>query len=322
MNSGHQKRTSHEQASTEGAAVKIGVFSNAISGASPEEVAQRSRAAGVESVQLRLEWPGLDLLGSAADRAQVRWAYQDAGIEIAALAAYTNLLAHDPAARQANRAYCTAALRAAPELGTPLVVTETGSYHPHDSWSDHPHNRSPEAWAELVDVTRDLTAVARSAGAVLVYEPYVNNVLSSADATRRLIDEVGSPALACVFDPAGLVTPSTLPHNQEVTREALETLRGHIALVHADDVRYEGEKARWLPLGWGDLDADAVFAGLVHSGYTGAVIVEHLSETLVPQALAYCHERVALLTGGPAEGMPASPAGKGGVELRGAPASG
>jgi sugar phosphate isomerase/epimerase len=302
--------------------VKVGVFSHATSGGSPEEVAQRSRAAGVETVQLRLEWPGLDLLGSAADRARVRRAYQEVGIEVAALAAYTNLLAADPAARQANRAYCAAALRVAPELGTALVATEAGSYHPHDSWSDHPHNRTPQAWAELVEVTRDLTAVAQSAGVVLAYEPYVQTVLHSADATCRLIDEVRSPALACVFDPAGLVTPATLSRNGEVTREALDTLRGLIALVHADDVRYEGEAARWLPLGWGDLDATAVFAGLVRAGYTDAVIVEHLFETLVPQALAFCRDAMARLGDGQAEGIPASPAGKGGGEPRSARASG
>ena len=73
---------------------------------------------------------------------------------MAALAAYTNLMAPDPVRTSENRERCEAALRVAGELGTNLVVTETGSYHPHDSWSrpsGQPHGA--EAWAELVEVT-------------------------------------------------------------------------------------------------------------------------------------------------------------------------
>ena len=41
--------------------ITLGVFSNTIGGATPEDVATRTAQAGVETVQLRLEWPGLDL---------------------------------------------------------------------------------------------------------------------------------------------------------------------------------------------------------------------------------------------------------------------
>ncbi len=56
--------------------MKLGVFSNTVGGGSPEQVAERSRHLGIEAVQLRLEWPGLDLLVSAVDRARVRRAYE------------------------------------------------------------------------------------------------------------------------------------------------------------------------------------------------------------------------------------------------------
>lgn len=81
--------------------MRLGVFSNTISGSSPEEVAECSRAAGVEAVQLRLEWLGLDVEGRAADRVRVRRAYEAAGIEVAAVAAYTNLF--DLAVREQRR---------------------------------------------------------------------------------------------------------------------------------------------------------------------------------------------------------------------------
>lgn len=272
--------------------MKVGVFSDAIGGTTPEEVAERTATAGVDAVQLRLTWQGFDLLERAPDRARVRRAYEQAGVEIAALAAYTNLLDPHPQRRQANRERLVQTIRVAADLGTAVVVTESGTYHPDDAWSDHPNNHTAAAWDALVEVTGQLAAICEREGLTLVYEPYVNTVLASAPAARRLADTIASPALAFVLDSAGLVTPETLPDNRRITAEAVDLLQRRIALAHADDVRYEGGKARWLPLGWGELDAGAVFEGLAEASFDGALIVEHLAEALVPEALAFCRRRI------------------------------
>lgn len=273
--------------------MKLGVFSETVHAGSPEEVAVRTRALGVEAVQLRAKWEGLDLAGSRAERARVRRAYEQAGVTVAALAAYTNLLDPLPARRRANQEQLEHIIGVAAELGTRIVVTETGSYDPASSWNDHPHNHTPAAWTELVEVTGRLVRHCEREGIVLAYEPYVNSVLDSAAAAQRLAEEIGSPALSFVFDPAGLTTAATIGRNRIITLEALALLRGRVALAHADDVRYEDGTARWLPLGWGDLDAAAVFEGLTATGFEGALIIEHLAESLVPQALAFCRSRLA-----------------------------
>ncbi len=270
--------------------MKVGIFSNTVGGSSPEEVAERARSLGAEAVQLRLDWPGLDLLSSRDDRARVRRAYEAAGVEIAALAGYSNLLHPNPERRRAARDYVARLIDVCAELGTRVVVTEAGTYDGESPWADHPHNSTQEAWGELVEATRVLVQRCERVGAVLAYEPYVNTVLSSAAKARGLVDEIGSPALGMVIDVAGLMTPETMPRNAEIAGEAHRLLRGHILLAHADDVRYEGREARWLPLGWGDLDAGAVLSGLAATGYDGAIIVEHLPESLVPEALAFCCE--------------------------------
>lgn len=273
--------------------MKLGVFSNTVGGGSPEQVAERSRHLGIEAVQLRLEWPGLDLLVSAVDRARVRRAYESVGIEIAALAAYTNLMAPDPQTRRRNHSWFSAVARVAPELGTRLVVTESGSYHPTDTWQDHPANHTPQAQTDLAEVIAPLAELCEGEGVTLALEPYVANVLASAGQATQLAATIGSPALGFVLDTAGLVTPETLPRNADVTAEALIALAGRIVLAHTDDVRYDAAgQATWLPLGWGDLDAEAFLHGLAHSGFQGALIIEHLAEALVPQALAFCRERL------------------------------
>ena len=278
--------------------MRIGAFSDAVGGDSPEARADRARVAGVETIQLRTEWPGLDLAGSGVDRARVRRAYEHAGVAVSALAAYSNILDPRPERRRQIHERLETLIRVAPELGTKLVVTETGTFDPEDSWADHPHNRTPEAWAELVELTGRLAQLCERAGVLLVYEPYVATVLHSAETARRLADEIASPALGFVFDAAGLMTPETLPSNREITAEACALLGSRIALAHADDVRYEDGEARWLPLGWGDLDAGAVFSGLAGAGFDGALIVEHVAEDLLRDAVAFCRERAAHREGG------------------------
>jgi len=189
-------------------------------------------------------------------------------------------------------------IRLAPELGVDLVVTEAGTFNPHDHWADHPFNRTSQAWTELVEVTGRLVHLCEQQGVRLAFEPYVETVLYSADAARRLAHEIGSAALAFVFDAAGLMPPGTMSVNREVTMEACAALGDRIALAHADDVRYEDGRARWLPLGWGDLDAGAVFAGLAGAGFDGALIVEHVAEDLLPDALAFCRGRLCTVAHG------------------------
>jgi sugar phosphate isomerase/epimerase len=273
--------------------IRVGAFSDAVRGATPEEVARRSAMAGMEAVQIRTQWPGLDLLGTGKDRARVRRAYTETGIEIAALAAYTNLLTPDVEGRRAAHAQLELVIRLAPEFGTDLVVTETGTFDPDDAWADHPHNHTVDAWMQLVEVTQRLTMLCEREGVRLAYEPYVATVLHSARAARRLADEVASSALWFVFDGAGLTTAQTLRDNSAITAEACELLAGRFALAHADDVRYENGRARWLPLGWGELDTNAVFAGLARAGFDGALIVEHVREDLLPEAVDFCKRRIS-----------------------------
>lgn len=288
--------------------MKTGVFSDTIGGASPEEMAARARALGVEVIQLRTDWAGLDLEGNAADRARARRAYQDHGVEVAALAGYTNLFDPDSARRKANRAYLERVISIASDLDTRLVVTEVGSYD--STWNDHPHNHTPDAWAELGEITSHLTTLCEREGVTLVYEPYVNTVLDSAHAARRLAVDIASPALAFVFDSASLTTAETIHHNRAITEQALESLRGHIALAHAGDVHYNDAQPQWLPLGWGDLDADTVLGGLATVNFNGALIVEHLPESLVQDALAFCRARLGHSHRSAGESTPPTGAGR------------
>ena len=126
------------------------------------------------------------------------------------------------------------------ELGTDLVTLCTGS-RDEVMWRAHPDNASSEAWGDLVSTIGPATRAAESAGVVLAFEPEVATVVSSAPLARRLIDEIGSPSLKVVMDPANLFNTGELADMSDKLDEAFSLLGTHVALAHAKDLDRDGE---------------------------------------------------------------------------------
>ena len=132
-----------------GRLMKLGIFSNVVTGASPEEVAARTRGFGLEAVQFV---PAASGIGFGFDRAAPvddfkRWAaaYRQEDVRIAGVAGYINLLHHDQRQRHDNIETFKGFLRDMHDLGTRLISTETGTYVASGDWDNHPDNRVPAA---------------------------------------------------------------------------------------------------------------------------------------------------------------------------------
>ena len=69
----------------------------------------------------------------------------------------------------------------------------------------------------------------------LAFEPEINNVVSSVMRARRLLDEIGSPWLKVVIDPANLLRPGDMGRLSEILDEAFDWLGPDIVLAHAKE---------------------------------------------------------------------------------------
>lgn len=290
--------------------MKLGIFTHYVPG-TVDETARRIQAYGFEAVQLNLEfrdWRFADDSSSAACRA-VRDTFRGHGLEIAAIAAYVNPVAVDPARRQANHARLRAVIERAHELGSPYVVTETGSYHPDDDWAPHPDNLLPRAFLDLRDAAAALAEAARAAGAVLLLEPSVGNIVDTPAKAQALMEEIASPALGLVADAANYLEAGNLARGAEVQRDMFARTAAYLRLAHAKDVRvvdgerrerhhHMGDPALWGGLeypsvGLGDLDHD-LYLSLLQAHAPGVpLIVEHLDEADIPRAKAFLDARLA-----------------------------
>ena len=170
-----------------------------------------------------------------------------------------------------------------------MVTLCTGTRDPDDMWRAHPGNAAPDAWADMLASIASAVEAAERAGVVVAVEPEPGDGERDAPAARRLLDEVGSPALRIVLDAANLLPPERLPGQARVLGEALELLGPDVVLAHAKDVRPDGTVAA---AGRGAVDYSAYVAGLRAAGFDGPLVLHGLAEDEVDAAVA--HVRAAL----------------------------
>ena len=85
-------------------------------------------------------------------------------------------------------------------------------------------------------------AIAERHDVDLGIEPELANVVDSAAKARRLIDELRSPRLKIVLDPANLFETETAEEQRRIVAEAIDLLADRIVMAHAKD-RDAGRRA-------------------------------------------------------------------------------
>lgn len=274
------------------------------------EAARRIRGLGFDAVQLNLEFADWRFEPQSVTRSECRRihdALRREGLAVAAIAGYVNLVATDPERRRRNLDRLRALLAHARDLGSPLVATETGSRHPQDDWAPHPENADPSVFDALVETVADLADFARDAGAVLLLEPTVGNVIDTAAKACALLDRIDSSGVALVADPANLIDGTNIAQADRVVEESFGLLAGRIRLAHAKDFRrLEGEArerhhhasdpalyggVEYPAPGLGDLDYHRYLAWLAAARPEIPVIVEHVAEADAARALAFLRLR-------------------------------
>ncbi len=118
-------------------------------------------------------------------------------------------------------------------LDTRIITLSSGTRDPDDMWKWHPENVRKSTWDTLVTSIREAVKIADRNEVTLAFEPEHNNVVNSVAHARMLLDEIDSPWLKVVIDPANLMRPDDLPRMAEVLDEAFDWLGPDIVLAHA-----------------------------------------------------------------------------------------
>ncbi len=257
--------------------MQIGVM---IDGDQTETLASQfeaARAAGYDGVQITPAPVG------AVN--EVRELLTATGLALFAIGGYINPLREDPDSLRE-------AIAAAPQLGTPVVHTWSGTFA-DDIFNDDPANLTEAAFDQCVEFFREVAVWAADAGIVVAIEPFHHHVARSPERLRAILDAVASPHLAAAMDPPNFLPVDLAESVNERMPEMFATLEGQIAIAHAKDLRVprEGETEGMLVLGGvalpgpgeGIMDYGLYMQLLLEAGVQ-VVTVEHISAATLQSA--------------------------------------
>jgi sugar phosphate isomerase/epimerase len=280
-----------------------------------EESIKRIKAAGFTSVQLDLCFKDMDLAYTALTKEKchiIRDAFREANLPIVAISGYTNIVHPEAAKRKENMDYLKTLLKYARDLGTPYVISETGTYNSESDWVYDPKNGTEEAYEEICSTITELCKFAYENGSVFLVENYVNNIIGSVDQVLRLFSDVNHPALGLLMDPTNYFTDSNIDHIDNELNRIFNALSDKIKVAHAKDCKravdtsekhahidaveshtFRGAGAVELPApGLGNLNYDLYLTRLIERHPNIPIIIEHLDETDIPRAKKFLDDKL------------------------------
>ena len=279
--------------------MRLGIFATTFPRDNVGEVFDAIGSYGLRSTQFDLKAAGLatlpDVIPDAVATA-IREAATARDLPIAAVEGTFNMAHPDPAHRADGLRRLEVLAESCSSLGASMITLCTGTRDPDNMWRRHPDNTSPEAWRDMRAAVEIALQSAETYDLVLGVEPEISNVMSSAAAARRLLDELDSPRLKVIFDGANLFDAGDperrLDRAADVLARAAELLGPDIALAHAKDVTADGT---FVAAGQGGVPWDRYLRVLTDAGYTGALVLHSLAEQQVAESTALLQDILAAL---------------------------
>ncbi|MCM8531509.1 MAG: sugar phosphate isomerase/epimerase [Lentisphaeraceae bacterium] len=273
------------------------------------ETAQKIRNLGFNTVQLDVEFKDMDLEELDDEKCkQIRDVFRSYNLPISCISGYTNIVHPDLEEREKRLARLKMIIKYAHKLGSPYVITETGTFNADSDWVHDPKNKTEEGFAECREVIRELVEYAAKYDVIFCVETYVNNVIGSVDETLRLFKEVDHPNLKLLMDPTNYFEEHNIGKMDAELNRIFDELEDEIVIAHAKDVKL-AESDQGVQMA--EMDADEAHAlrgvGMIELPAAGLgslnynlylerlavkhpnipIIIEHLTEEDVPRAKAF-----------------------------------
>lgn len=253
----------------------------------PEELARAHVAKGYRAAYC----PPASLDDPAGIRAY-RAAFEAAGVVIAEVGAWGNIIIPNEELRKQRLDYVCRQLALADEIGALGCVDFAGSFAPDDSLNYHPKNFTQEGFDEIVETVRYILDQVKPKRAKFMLETMQWIPPDSVDSYVALVAAIDDPMFGVHFDPTNLiVSPRCYADTGAIIRDFCDRLGDKVVSAHAKDIHhgngYIVELVECLP-GTGNLDYRAFIGGLAAMKQDVPLMIEHLAnEAEYDQAAAY-----------------------------------
>lgn len=295
--------------------IQVGIFTGYFP-YSLEETATRIRNIGFNTVQLDVSFKDMDLSTSqitAKKCTTIRDTFRRHNLPVCCISGYTNLVHPDADKRKSNLEHLRQIIKFAHELGSPYVISESGTFDPDSDWVHHPKNKTEEGYDECRKVIEELVDFAREHGVTFLVETYVNNVIGSIEETLRLFADIDDPHLGLLMDPTNYFEEHNIDQVDKTLNQIFNALSNRVKIAHAKDVKRaatgqgvqmanidasEAHALRGVGMielpapGLGSLNYDLYLQRLGKDHPNIPIIIEHLEESDVPRAKQFIDERL------------------------------
>ncbi|MBI4899372.1 MAG: L-ribulose-5-phosphate 3-epimerase, partial [Actinobacteria bacterium] len=218
----------------------------------------------------RLRW-------TAAERASVRQAAQDAGVQIGGLCLSLHRKVMpgsvDPAIRQRALDVYHQGIRLAADLG--VSVVQVAGYYAYYEPDD------PDARRRYVNTLLAAVPMAAREGVILAIENVDGHDIAAIGDAMSVVREIGSPWVQTYPDVGNIAE-----HGGDAAQE-LRDGEGHMVAIHLKDV-LPGQPRR-IPFGTGVADFPAAFAELRRQEWSGRLMLEMWNDES-PDSVSLCRE--------------------------------
>ena len=265
--------------------MQLGIFAKTFPRRTFSETLDAVASHGLRCIQFNFSCVGLPTLPERIEPAivsQIRRDCEARDIVIAGVSGTFNMIDPDVRNRRERLGRLSALAKATRELGCDLITLCTGTRDPEDMWRAHPDNHSASAWRDLLQSMGDAIAVAEQHNILLGVEPETGNVASSARKARQLLDELHSPRVKIVFDPANLFHSGRVERIRETMQEVFQLIGTDIVMAHAKELSANGTSGNMAP-GRGVLDWNYYFATLAQMNFRGPMVMHGLAEADVAE---------------------------------------
>ncbi|MGD6843476.1 sugar phosphate isomerase/epimerase family protein [Bacillus infantis] len=237
--------------------MNLGIRAHDIEKDSLEELAKEIGRKGFSCIQLALGKSLASLYPSPGSLSPglaqyIGKTFGSAGVQIAVLGCYVNLIHPDLSERRKGLEKFKEHIRYARDFGCSIVGTETGSVLFEMGYSERNFEEKP--FLEAVESVAEIAQEAEKFGVMVGVEAGVNHPVHSADRLKRLLDLVDSNNVQVIFDPANLITVENYHRQDELLAEAIDLLGEKIAIFHAKDFVIEEDQVKIVPAGQGLLN--------------------------------------------------------------------
>ena len=272
--------------------MELGIFAKTFQRSSPRACLEAVHQHGMQVAHYNMVCSGLPAMPGTIPldvAGTVKVSSVQANVELVGISGTYNMIHPDENRRLQGLQRLSVLAKAAQIMGIPAITVCTGTRDPEDKWRGHPDNHRPEAWRDLCANMEQVLDIADTYNLVIGIEPETANVVDTPAKALQLIDEMKSPRLRIVFDPANLFEVATLQEQRRLINEGLDLLAERLIMAHAKDRKADGT---FCAAGRGVLDYPFFLDVLKTHGFNGPLILHGLEEQEVPGCVKFLEEVV------------------------------